>query len=295
MAKLFGVSKSEFLGFRLLAFTAIICIIGLGLTNYLSLTPYSNYEQDARKLDSLLLLMEMEPGNKVVTLKAAPLKNFDPNTVSSQKLISYGFPPWLAKRLVKYRSTGARFNTPKDLLKLYDFPDSLFLKVADYVVIAPLPVSNPVRVETEDTLVKVKPKVEEKLPIFNLNLADTAIFQTIKGIGSKLSNRIVEYRASLGGFISTNQLYQIYRLDSSVVQKIIKASIIKTDFEPVKININKATKEQLAAHPYINWTQAKLIIAYRNQHGAFKKLNDIQKVYSIDEDWTKKNAPYLSF
>ncbi len=295
MSKLFGVGKSEFSGFRLLAITALLCIIGLGVTNYLSLSPYSNYEQDARKLDSLLFLMESRDELKINKRRSYSFENFDPNTVPIEKLIGYGFPPKLAKRLINYRATGARFNKPKDLLKLYGFPDSLYSQVEDYIVIAPFPISKKTIVQAEKVWVEPKPKVKEKLPIFDLNLADTAVFQTIKGVGSKLSNRIVEYRTSLGGFVSNNQLYQIYRLDSTVVQKIISTSIITTDFEPTKININQATKEQLAAHPYINWTQAKLIIAYRNQHGAFITTNDILKVYSIDENWIKNNAPYLSF
>lgn len=295
LAKLFGVGKSEFSGFRLLAITAVLCIIGLSLANYLSLSPYSNYEQDTHKLDSLLLLMEVKKRGEVIKSGNISIEKFDPNTVSNEKLISYGFPPRLAKRLINYRATGARFNKPKDLLKLYGFPNSLFAQVVDYIVITPLPILEQTIVQAKKSFIKPKIKAEKKLPIFDLNLADTAIFQTIKGVGSKLSNRIVEYRTSLGGFVSKNQLYQIYRLDSSVVQKIIKSSIITTDFEPIKININQANKEQLAAHPYISWTEAKLIIAYRNQHGSFASIADLLKVYSINEDWVKINELYLSF
>ncbi len=294
--RIFGASSSEFVGFRLLVFTALICSLGLAFANYFSKSYYNNYEKDTKLLDSLLLVMGQNTPKAQVAEKSLLLEKFDPNSVPEEKLINFGFPPWLAKRLVNYRTSGARFSKPTDLLKLYGFPDSLYVRIEPYIAIKPsLQLKKPVRKILESHEEKETKRRKEPLPIFNLNTADTSIFQTINGVGSKLSNRIVEYRTSLGGFVSKNQLYQIYKLDSTVVEKISSNSIITNDFEPVKININKTTKEQLAAHPYINWTQAKLIIAFRNQHGAFKELNDIRKVYSIDENWIKKNAPYLSF
>ncbi|VAW27643.1 hypothetical protein MNBD_BACTEROID06-1594 [hydrothermal vent metagenome] len=294
--KIFGTSSSEFAGFRLLVFTALFCSLGLALVNYFSKSYYNNYKRDAKKLDSLLLVINRNEPKIQPAVKIFILEKFDPNSVSEEKLVNFGFPTWLAKRLVKYRASGARFSKPTDLLKLYGFSDSLYARIEPYITIKPsLKLKKPAQKLAKSHKEENPKKRKKPLPIFNLNTADTSIFQTINGVGSKLSNRIIEYRISLGGFVSKNQLYQIYKLDSTVVEKISSNSIITIDFEPVKININKATKEQLAAHPYINWTQAKLIIAYRNQHGAFKKLNDIQKVYSIDEDWTKKNAPYLSF
>jgi len=294
--RIFGASSSEFAGFRLLVFTALLCSLVLGLTNYFSKSYYNNYERDAEILDSLLLVMDRNEPKVQPVVKRFILEKFDPNAVSEEKLINFGFPTWLAKRLVKYRAAGARFSKPADLLKLYGFPDPLYARVEPYIVIKPIVKSkNPVKKVAKGHQEEKPKKRKKPLPIFNLNTADTSIFQTINGVGSKLSNRIVEYRISLGGFVAKNQLYQIYKLDSAVVEKISSNSIITNDFEPVNVNINKATKEQLAAHPYINWTQAKLIIAYRNQHGAFKHFNDLQKVYSIDEYWTKKIASYLSF
>ncbi len=292
----FGTSSSELSGYRLLVFTALFCWLSLILINHFTQFPYSNYENDARKLDSLLIIMRQNEAAAISSIKYITLDKFDPNTATKEKLVSVGFPSWLATRLIKYRATGARFNTPTDLLKLYGFPEALYASIKPFVVIKPIPeFKKNKKPKNKAKLPKIlveKPKV---LPVFDLNKADTAILQTIKGIGSKLSNRIVAYRSSLGGFVATNQLYQIYRLDSSVIAKIIKTSVILPDFIPKQIKINKATKEQLAAHPYINWSQAKLIIAYRNQHGGFINLNDLQKVYSIDGSWIKNNAPYLSF
>ncbi len=293
-SNLFGVSAGEYAGFRGLVLTALICVVGLALANYLSKSPYNNYEKDVKLLDSLLLVMQKEKLEQIA--KPIFLVLFDPNTASADELESVGFPNWLANRLVNYRATGARFNKPKDLLKLYGFPESLYMQLADYIIIKPLAKpKNKIVKATKKYQPKAISKAEEKLPLFDLNMADTSIFQTIYGVGSKLSNRIVTYRNALGGFVSKNQLYQVYGLDSAVINKIADMSEINFDFNPVKIEINKAKKEQLAAHPYINWKQAKLIIAYRNQHGSYTNAQELLKVYSINENWVKKVAPYLTF
>ena len=294
----FGVSSSEYTGFKGLVYVAIICSIGLALVNYLTKSPYSNYENDVRVLDSLLLVMEDVETEQPASNKYIALKPFNPNQASQDELETVGVPSWLARRLINYRATGARFNKPNDLMKLYGFPDSLYNQLEDYVVIVPLPNAKPkivAKKNNEQESIKAIKKEIVELPIFDLNTADTSIFQTIKGIGSKLSNRIVIYRNALGGFVSKNQLYQVYGLDSTVIDKIVNASHIDEEFEATKINVNKASKEQLASHPYINWTQAKLIIAFRNQHGFYTNEHNLLKVYSINESWVKKVAPYLTF
>ena len=136
---------------------------------------------------------------------------------------------------------------------------------------------------------------EEPLSVFDINLADTSILQTIQGIGPVLASRIVSFREKLGGFVDPNQLYQVYYLDSIVVDRLKKVSIIAPDFVPDKIKINLSEVEDLAAHPYISWNQARLIVAYRSQHGAFSETWDLTNVYSIDEPLVQKITPYVTF
>lgn len=295
-AILFGISSKEYAGFRIIVFTAVFCSVGLAIANEISKSPYNSYEKDAEHLDSLLAIMEAYHKPKVQHKIRVVLKLFDPNKATNEELMQVGLPSWLAKRIVNYRKSGGRFKQPEDLLKIYDFPDSLYQKLANYIVIEPSKDSNALGKTEKPTSNNLPTAKEEELfPIFDINMADTAIFQTVKGIGSKLSNRIVDYRVSLGGFISNNQLYEIYRLDSFVIEKLKKRSEISEAFLPTKMDINGATKEQLANHPYISWNKAKLIIAYRNQHGPFNSKQDLLKVYSINENWIKKIAPYLTF
>lgn len=292
---IFGISASEYAGFKWLVITAIFCVSALTIADYATYSPYTNYESDAKMLDSLLAVMDLKKLDLTPSKEPISLIDFDPNTVSKQELLKLGFPEWLASRLLKYRSTGARFSKPVDLKKLYGFPDVLYAQLEGYVKIKVVaknakPIENKYAKKTKNT-----PIEEFRYPVFDINKADTSILQTIRGIGSAFSTRIIKYRNSLGGFISQNQLYEVYNLDSLVVGALIKASLISAEFEPNKIEINKVTKEQLASHPYVNWKKAKLIIAYRNQHGDFETPQNLLKVYSVDEIWLKKIDSYLSF
>ena len=61
-----------------------------------------------------------------------------------------------------------------------------------------------------------------------------------------------------------------------------------------KININIATFDELKTHPYIKYNLANPIVAYRNEHGAFSKVEDIKKVMAVTDEIYKKIAPYLT-
>jgi competence protein ComEA len=49
------------------------------------------------------------------------------------------------------------------------------------------------------------------------------------------------------------------------------------------VNINKATKEELMSLPGIGESKADMIITYRNEHGAFAKIEDIKNITGIKD------------
>lgn len=54
-----------------------------------------------------------------------------------------------------------------------------------------------------------------------LNSADTTELKKLRGIGSKLSQRIVKYRTKLGGFTSKEQLKAVYGLSEETYEAIL--------------------------------------------------------------------------
>jgi DNA uptake protein ComE-like DNA-binding protein len=125
-------------------------------------------------------------------------------------------------------------------------------------------------------------------------MADTIQLKTIFGIGERLSSRIVNYRRVLGGFVTPDQIREVYGLDSAVVERLLKASFIEEGFQPVRININKADEVTMAAHPYLSKPVATAIVTYRFQHGEFTGLDDLRKIHALDIKTIQKIAPYLT-
>jgi competence ComEA-like helix-hairpin-helix protein len=126
-----------------------------------------------------------------------------------------------------------------------------------------------------------------------VNTADTTTLISLPGIGSKLATRIITFREKLGGFYSVEQIGETYGLPDSTFQKI--KQYLKLDNVSVKkININTATVDEMKAHPYIKYSLANPIVAYRNEHGMFSTIEDIKKVMAVTDEVYKKIAPYLS-
>ena len=226
---------------------------------------------------------------------------FDPNTASEESLGRLGFDERTAKQIINYRNKGGVFRIKNDLFKIYSIDSAL---VQSLMVFIDLPVTvkkktYPVKRPGKESSVKdnrpvvtSKPQPVEK---FDLNLADTAMLQTVNGIGSVLSKRIITFRDKLGGFVYDTQVYEVYNLDSVVAEKLLEVSFLNEQSRVQKININAVSQETLESHPYISRKQARLIVAYRNQHGKFNTGDDLLKVYLVNEPDVHRLLPYLQF
>jgi competence protein ComEA len=217
------------------------------------------------------------------------LFEFDPNTASLQQWQRLGLNERTSKTILNYVTKGGKFYKPEDLQKIWGLPNGFYERVKDYVVITS--VERKTYPQYDDS--KPRFEREERKPfVININEADTAAFISLPGIGSKLSARIVSFREKLGGFYSVDQIGETYGLPDSTFQKI--RNKLRVDEKAIrKINVNTATKDELKAHPYIRWNLANAIVEYRNQHGLFKKLDELKNIVLIDETTFQKIAPYL--
>jgi competence ComEA-like helix-hairpin-helix protein len=219
---------------------------------------------------------------------------FDPNTLSTEGWQRLGLRDKTIHTIQNYLSKGGRFKKPEDLQKIYGlFPDE-YERIAPYIKIE-------VSAENTDKAIINNPVMDNqqvktytsRYSVIDINTADTTAFIALSGIGSKLAARIVNFREKLGGFYSVNQVGETFGLSDSTFQKI--KQYLKLDDPSVKkININTATVDELKAHPYIKWNLANPIIAYRNQHGSFAKLEDLKKIMVVNEDIYNKMLPYLT-
>ncbi len=64
--------------------------------------------------------------------------------------------------------------------------------------------------------------------------------------------------------------------------------------KPQIVNLNKSTFEQLVTLKGVGDTKAQAIIAYRQQVGSFKSINELSKVSGISEKIVSANKTRLS-
>lgn len=131
-------------------------------------------------------------------------------------------------------------------------------------------------------------------PPFDINSADTTLLKKIYGIGPVLSERIVKFRDKLGGFYTTDQLYEVYGLDSSVVSRLLKRCFISDTFQVQKIHLNTSSFKEVNTHPYISYEQTKAILNYRRKHDAFNRVDDLKTYELLDSTTYQKALPYLA-
>jgi DNA uptake protein ComE-like DNA-binding protein len=130
--------------------------------------------------------------------------------------------------------------------------------------------------------------------VIELNTADTSKLMELNGIGSSFARRIISYRDRLGGFLSKDQLKEVFGLDSEKyaglqAQVSADASLIK------KIPINTVTFDGLSKFPYLSYKQMNAIIRFREQHGEYESAADLGNIAIMDAQTLQKIKPYITF
>lgn len=259
----------------------------------------------AKEIEADLKIMEAQaPQQRSYSKEATPKKPiqrfaFDPNTATVSELEQLGIPPFLAKRIDKYRQKGGKFRAKSDLRQIYDFPSALYSELEPYILLASESKNEAFNTRKRTNETEAAPPInrypaKKTIVVFDINTADNSQLHPLRGIGDKLSLRILKFRDALGGFYDKGQYAEIYGLDSLTRAELSLNTHIEAPVK--KISINTATAEQLYAHPYLrNRKLVAVIINYRNQHGPYRTVEDLEKIKIIERQTLEKLTPYLSF
>jgi competence protein ComEA len=206
-------------------------------------------------------------------VRPLPTAPFDPDTMSLSSWQELGLSERQSEVLISYRNRiGGFYN----INQLYDAYVLDSIRVEEW---KPFLVFN-----------KKKP-VEKKL---ELNAATREELMELKGIGEKLSERIITYRDKLGGFVSVDQIAEVYGVSAETFEKIKPK--LRVDLTKVqKLNLNTSDVKTLAQHPYVSYSLAKLIVNYREQHGPYEKIEDLLNSKGIESNDIKKIEAYAIF
>ncbi|SRX54749.1 helix-hairpin-helix domain-containing protein [Aequorivita sp. CIP111184] len=236
-----------------------------------------------KELDSLRLV-EMENRKP----KKYP---FNPNFITDYKGYTLGMSNKEIDRLFQYRKKDKWINSAADFKKVTGVSDSLLKELSPYF-------------KFPDWVTNPKPKKDYKsekgfseksfTQKIDLNKASEEQLQQISGIGEALSKRIISYRDKLGGFSDDIQLYSVYGLDPTVVQRTLNIFTVKTPKKISKLNINMASASDISTIPGISFEMAKKIWEYRRLREKITSIQELNKIEGITERKLQLFQLYLS-
>jgi len=235
------------------------------------------------------------------------LRPFNPNTADSLELLSVGFPPRVARNILRYRKAGGEFRRSEDLARIYGLHDSVFTRIMPYIAI-PKPAgfikeklltdeSEPLPIMlSSDTMQREHPYAEymrakhKSGQFVDLNRADTSELMKIPGIGPVYAKMIVDYRERLGGYHNIVQIRDLEVLPEDL------GDWVHVSTPPTAIlNVNNLSLTQLRSHPYLSFYQAKAIVELRKREGHIRSVRQLLFLDEFSESDIERLTPYLSF
>jgi hypothetical protein len=128
----------------------------------------------------------------------------------------------------------------------------------------------------------------------NINSCDSASLEALPGIGPVLSSRIIRYRNLIGGYVSADQLKEVYGLTEETFNLIL-SRVWADSLSIRKIRINEADYRQLIRHPYFQKSEVTAILKYREMEGWITGKGVMIENNLISQETAKKIGPYLEF
>ena len=239
----------------------------------------------------------------VARVRLAP---FDPNALTAEGWEARGVPHFAAARLVKYRDAAGGFRAKVQIKKMYGLADSVYQRLAPFMQLPDEVPRRDYAAERAAGLAGALPPAgsaagkfagkPKNLQPFDLNLADTTQLMQIRGIGSGRAKWVVRYRNQLGGYLRPEQLAEVFVLRDApdLRDSLRKYTFIAPGFAPRRVNINAASFDELYLQPYIGKRLARVLVAYRNQHGPFKTLDELKLVPVLKAEELEKLRPYVT-
>lgn len=255
-------------------------------------------EPEALKISSaeiVLLQQEIDSLYRAEMERRKPKRYpFNPNFISDYKGAILGMSNQEIDRLLQYRKAGNWINSASDFKRVTGVSDSLldalspYFKFPDWVT-HPKPRNDFKNNKTRNGFVEV-PFAQKQ----DLNKATETQLQQVSGIGVAISKRIVAYRNKLGGFSNDIQLYDVYGLDASVVQRALNLFTVKTPRSIARINVNTASASDISTIPGVSFDLAKKIWEYRRLREKLNSLDELAKIDGMSERKLRLIQLYLS-
>jgi len=216
----------------------------------------------------------------------------DINHASAEDLRAvHGIGESISQSIIDYRNENGPFASMEDVMKVPGIGAARLGEIARLFTVMNAISGVQSEQETQDAPAETKPAENGKV---NVNTASAEELQKLPGIGPVLSQQIVDYRREHGYFQSRNDLLSVPGIGEVRLSSILKHieplpgldNVKFVDARPSRpirgvVNINLASAQELMTLPGIGQTYARRIIEDRKRRGAFKSVDDLQRVTGI--------------
>ncbi|WP_411032303.1 ComEA family DNA-binding protein [Spongiimicrobium sp. 3-5] len=276
-------------------FLLLIILVLQGLHLYYKNLPYSPTETRVL-VDDVLQRVVDSLKKESLTTNTPVFRRYNPNFISDYKGYMLGLTPEEIDRLHKFRMGGSYVNSVEEFQQVTLVSDSLLQALKPFFKF-PKWKSVPKR-----TASKISTGQSESYPKSigrgpwpkDINTASVEELRVVNGIGDKLSKRIVKFRDRLGGFLVSDQLYDVYGLDSVVVKRALAKFEVRTAPSIQQININTASVAKISKLVYITYSVAERIVNYRNNVGTISNFDELMQIEDFPSNKIDRIKLYLS-
>jgi DNA uptake protein ComE-like DNA-binding protein len=236
--------------------------------------------------------------NKIESIRAVrdslTLFPFNPNFISDHKGYVLGMSVVEIDRLHAYRAEGKYVNTISDFQQVTQISDSLLMGISPFFKF--LEWIN--EKGTTSPTAKIKQGVVSNsvkiISVRDLNAVTAEELKIVRGIGDKLSVRIMKFRDRLGGFLQEGQLYHVYGLEREVAARVLVRFKLLSKPQITKIIVNSASSDELSQLIYIPYTLSKAIVTYRESNGGISSFEELTEIQDFPADKIDIIKLYLS-
>lgn len=219
---------------------------------------------------------------------------FNPNFITDYKGYKLGMSVPEIDRLLAFRKGNKYVNSSKEFQNVTRVSDSLLNAIAPFFKF-PDWVNNKKQFKVYEKYSNKAFAKKEKIVFIDINQATQKDLINIYGVGEAISLRILKLKESLGGFVSMEQMNDIWGLSPEVIKNLNTHFKVTAMPNLKKIDINNASLKELSQFSYFRYPLAKEIVTYRSMNGDIKNIEDLTKIRGFPVDKAKIIALYLNF
>jgi len=256
---------------------------------------FSSFSKESPEKENWLSLQSQIDSLKQEKLDYVPkIYPFNPNFITDYKGYKLGMSVPEIDRLLAFRKQNKYVNSAKEFQAVTKVSDSLLNAISPYFKF-PDWVNNKKEFAAYKKYDNTAFAKKEKMVVIDINQATQEDLIKIYGIGEAISLRILKFKESLGGFVSMEQMNDVWGLSPEVIENLNTHFKISATPTVKKIDINNASIKELSLFPYFKYPISKNIVTFRSMNGDIKNIEDLTKIKGLSIEKAKIIALYLNF